>query len=331
MKTILELLNPVPFSPLVIIFAFALDLIAGDPERFPHPVRWMGRLAALAEGELRSRLPKTPAGERLGGALLWVIVVGLSYIITLALLYLAYQISPTLSLVMAIYFVWAGLSIKSLGDEAASVVRALEQGLNEARARLSRIVGRDTADLKKEGVLKAAVETVAENASDGVIAPLFFLALGGPPLMMAYKAVNTLDSMVGYKNDRYRHFGWFAARADDAANFIPARITGFLIVSASFILGYNWMKSASILKRDRKKHPSPNAGVPEAAMAGALGVQMGGPSSYGGVLTAKPLIGDMAIAYSPESVFSSIRIMRSAAVLMILGVFAVRTLFIYFL
>jgi len=251
--------------------------------------------------------------------------------LTLAVLYLAYEISPTLSLVIAVYFVWAGLSIKSLGDEAASVVRALEKGLPEARARLARIVGRDTANLKEEGVLKAAVETVAENASDGVVAPLFFLALGGPPLMMAYKAVNTLDSMVGYRNDRYRNFGWFPARADDAANFIPARITGGLIVSASFILGYNWVKSAYILKRDRKKHPSPNAGAPEAAMAGALGVQMGGPTCYGGVLSAKPVIGDMFAAYSPESVLSSIRIMRSAAALMILGVFMVRTLFIYFL
>jgi len=331
MKTILDLINPVPFSPLVIVFAFALDMIAGDPERFPHPVRWMGRLITFVEAQLRSRLPKTQAGERLGGALLWVTVVGSAYLLTLAALYLAYKVSPTLSLVIAVYFVWAGLSVKSLGDEAMAVVRALEKGLDEARACLSRIVGRDTADLKEEGVLKAAVETVAENASDGVIAPLFFLAIGGPPLMMAYKAVNTLDSMVGYKNGRYRHFGWFSARADDAANFIPARITGGLIVSASFILGYNWVKSAAILLRDRKKHPSPNAGVPEAAMAGALGVQMGGPSYYGGVLSAKPLIGDAAAGYSPSSVTSCIRIMRFAALLMVLGVFAVRTAFIYFL
>lgn len=331
MKAILEFINPVPFSPLVIVFALALDLIAGDPEKFPHPVRWMGRLAVSAEAQLRSRLPKTPAGEKLGGALLWVIVVGLSYSLTLASLYIAYRISPTLSLVIAIYFVWAGLSIRSLGDEAMSVVRALENGIDEARARLRRIVGRDTTGLNEEGVLKAAVETVAENASDGVVAPLFFLAIGGPALMMAYKAVNTLDSMVGYKNEKYRHFGWFSARADDAANFMPARITGGLIVSASFILGYNWMKSAYILSRDRKKHPSPNSGVPEAAMAGALGVQMGGPSYYGGVLSAKPLIGDMAAAYSPGAVASSIRIMRLAAVLMAVGVFMIRMLFIYFL
>ena len=331
MKTMLELVNIVPFSPLALLFAFLLDLIAGDPERFPHPVRWMGRLITAAEGRIRKAMPATERGERLGGVLLWVAVVGAVYGVTLGVLYLSYKLSPTLTLVISVYLVWTCLSVKSLGDEAMGVAGALGQGIEEGRERLKRIVGRDTSGLKEEEVLRATVETVAENSSDGVIAPLFFLALGGPALMMAYKAVNTLDSMVGYKNGSYAHFGWFSARADDAANFIPARLTGALIVSASFILGYNWMKSAAILLRDGRKHPSPNSGVPEAAMAGALGLQLGGAASYGGGVSAKPLIGDLLCRFDGAMVASSVKVMRTAAVLMAGAVFFARTAFVFFL
>lgn len=324
----LELLNLVPFSPLALVLAVAADLAFGDPEKVPHPVRWMGSLASALEAALRRALPAGAAWERLGGAVLWAAVVGVSYSATALALYLSYRASPTLAIAVAAYFVWAGLSIKGLGDEAMAVVKAAGAGLDEARRRLSRIVGRDTASLSEEDVMRAAVETVAENASDGVVAPLFFLALGGPALMMAYKAVNTLDSMVGYRSERYRSFGWFSARCDDAASFIPARLTGALIISASFVLGYNWKRSAAVMARDGRKHPSPNSGVPEAAMAGALGVRLGGGASYNGVFSEKPRIGDPLSRVGAAAVASSVRIMRAASFIMASLVFAFRALMI---
>lgn len=306
----------VPIAALAFITALILDLFIGDPERAPHPVRWMGRLAAVLEIVIRKALPKSPVWERLGGVLLWVAVVGGSYAAASLLLFYSSIYSTALSFMLSVFLIWSGLSIKSLGDEALAVVKALGQGLDEGRKRLGRIVGRDTGGLNEEEVLKAAVETVAENTSDGVIAPLFFLAIGGPPLMMAYKAVNTLDSMVGYRNERHGDFGWFSARMDDAANFIPARLSGALIVTASFILGYNWMKSGAILARDGRNHPSPNSGVPEAAMAGALGVKLGGGSFYGGVFSKKPCIGDPVRGFDSGAVSSSVKLMRGAGLIM---------------
>ncbi|MBZ0220293.1 MAG: adenosylcobinamide-phosphate synthase CbiB [Candidatus Methylomirabilis sp.] len=317
----------VPLSALAFLTALILDFVIGDPERAPHPVRWIGRLAAFLEAAIRKALPKSAGWEKLGGALLWIfVVVGIYASAALVLLFSSLY-STTFSFVLSVFFIWAGLSMKSLGDEALAVVRALGHGLEYGRRRLSRIVGRDTGNLKEEEVLKAAVETVAENTSDGVIAPLFFLALGGPALMMAYKAVNTLDSMVGYRNERYRHFGWFSARMDDAANFIPARASGALIVTASFILGYNCMKSAAILARDGRNHPSPNSGVPEAAMAGALGLRLGGGSFYGGVFSEKPWIGDPEKGFDPGTVISSVKIMRTAGLMMAGIVIAIMLLF----
>ncbi|MBE7414603.1 MAG: cobalamin biosynthesis protein CobD [Deltaproteobacteria bacterium] len=320
-------LDIVPLSAFAFLTALFLDLLIGDPERAPHPVRWIGRLAAFLEAPIRKALPKSAGWERLGGALLWVLVVGGAYAATALVLHYASLHSTALSFALSVFFIWAGLSMKTLGDEALAVARALGHGLDEGRRRLCRIVGRDTGNLKEEEVLKAAVETVAENASDGVIAPLFFLVLGGPALMMAYKAVNTLDSMVGYRNERYRHFGWFSARMDDAANFMPARLSGALIVTASFILGYNWMKSAAMLARDGRNHPSPNSGVPEAAMAGALGVRLGGGSFYGGVFSGKPWIGDPVNGLEAGTVLSSVRIMRAAGLVMAGTVIMIMLLF----
>jgi adenosylcobinamide-phosphate synthase len=309
-------LGPVPLSALALLAALVIDLMAGDPERAPHPVRWIGRLAAFLEPAIRKALPQGSGWERLGGVLLWIFVAGGTYAAAALAIHYSSLYSTALSFVLSVFLIWAGLSIKSLGDEALAVVGALGQGLDEGRKRLGRIVGRDTGNLKEEEVLKAAVETVAENTSDGVIAPLFFLLLGGPALMLAYKAVNTLDSMVGYRNDRYRDFGWFSARMDDAANFVPARLSGALIVTASFILGYNWMKSAAILARDGRNHTSPNSGVPEAAMAGALGVKLGGGSFYGGVFSEKPWIGDHERGFDTGTVTASVKMMRAAGLIM---------------
>lgn len=325
----LELLNPVPFSPAALVLGYILDLVLGDPERWPHPVRWIGSLISALEKHLR-KLPAAPGWERAGGVLLALLTVSIVYCAALALLYVSYGISPYLCFVVSTLLVWACLSARTLGDEAKGVLMAFGSGgLDEARKRLSRIVGRDTAGLEKKDVLRATVETVSENTSDGVVAPLFFLALGGPALMLAYKAVNTLDSMVGYKNPRYAFFGWFSARLDDAANYIPARLAGVLAVTASFVLGYNWKASAAVMLRDGGKHPSPNAGVIEAAFAGALGVRFGGPASYGGVVSQKPFIGDKGREFDESVVLSAIRLMSAVAFLMVLLTLAARVVLVF--
>lgn len=327
----LKLLNIVPFSPAGLLIGYILDFIIGDPEKLPHPVRWIGRLISALEGLLRK--PESTQGRaRAAGVVLALLTVSIVYAASLLVLYISYEISPYLCFIISALFVWTGLSIKSLADEAKGVLKALEfGGIEAARTRLSRIVGRDTKDLSEAEVLRATVETVAENTSDGVIAPLFYLAIGGPALMMAYKAINTLDSMVGYKNVKYKDFGWFSARLDDAANYIPARLSGFMAITASFILGYNWKGSARMMLRDGRKHPSPNSGVPEAAFAGALGLQLGGGSSYGGVLSVKPHIGEASRAFEPSSVTDSISLMRVSAFLMLVLALFARTAAIFVL
>lgn len=325
----LELLNLVPFSPAALVLGYILDLVAGDPERFPHPIRWIGRLIKSLEALLRKT---NPDRGRAAGVILAVLTVSIVYGTSLLALYISYEVSPYLCFVVSALFVWTGLSVKSLADEAKGVLKALDAGgIEAARIRLSRIVGRDTGGLSEGDVLRATVETVSENTSDGIIAPLFYLALGGPALMMAYKAVNTLDSMVGYKNAKYKDFGWFSARLDDAANYIPARLSGALAVSASFILGYNWRGSARIMLRDGRNHPSPNSGVSEAAFAGALGLQLGGSSSYGGVVSVKPSIGDALRPFEPASVMNAISLMRASAFHMLIIALAARTAAIFVL
>ena len=316
MRWFLELLNLVPFSPAALVFGYLLDFALGDPERLPHPIRWTGRLISTLEKQLR-KLPATPRWEKAAGVLLVLLTVSIVYGAALLVLCISYEISQYLCFAVSTLLVWTGLSARSLGDEAKGVLKAFDNGgIEAARKRLSRIVGRDTASLDSKDVLRATTETVSENTSDGVVAPLFFLAIGGPALMMAYKAVNTLDSMVGYKNARYVSFGWFAARLDDVANYIPARIAGALAVSASFILGYNWLSSMRIMLRDGRKHPSPNAGVIEAAFAGSLGVRFGGPSSYFGAESVKPFIGDEARQFEPSIVLSAVRLMGTITFLM---------------
>lgn len=320
----LKFINAIPFPPLALILAYFLDLILGDPERFPHPVRWIGRVVSASEGLLRRRFSSPPA-LRKAGAVMAVAVAGGVWLLSYVILYYSYIYSFPVFFFLSVWMVWTSLSIKSLKAEAHAVLHALKSdGLEAARKRLSRIVGRDTDSLTEEGVLKATVETVAENTGDGIVAPLFYLAVGGPPLMMAYKAVNTLDSMVGYKDERYIDFGWFSARLDDAANYIPARLSGALIAASAFILGYNWSGSFRTMLRDGRKHPSPNSGVPEAAMAGALGVALGGPSAYGGVKSDKPVIGTAARALDSERVNEAVRLMWTSSAVMAFVAFLAR-------
>ncbi len=304
--------------PLILASAYVLDLAIGDPVRLPHPIRWIGSLIAFMERPLLrpkgSRLKK-----RLYGALTVVAVVGIVFASSRALLELSNAASRHVFFVVSVVMTWASISVKSLGSEATGVALALEgAGIEKARLRLKRIVGRDTDSLSGADVLRAASESVAENTSDGIVAPVFYFLLGGPALMLAYKAVNTLDSMLGYKNEKYIDFGAFAARLDDIANYVPARLTAIIMVAASFILGYDWRASLRVIRRDSGNHPSPNSGLAEAAAAGALGVRFGGAMSYGGLSCQKPFIGDGAAQPTGKTVEASVRLMRLSALIAVI-------------
>jgi len=218
--------------------------------------------------------------------------VGLVYSGTFFTIRLAEHINKWIGFAVSTFFIFTALSTRTLGKEARSIYQSLKAGnIKEARKKLSLIVGRDTENLDKDEIVRATVETVAENSVDGIISPLFYAALGGAPLALAYKAVNTLDSMVGYKNEKYIYFGWFSAKLDDAANYIPARLSILLILLASFILRKRTSKALHTILRDGKKSPSPNAGIPEAGFAGALGIQLGGINYYQGKKVSKPILG----------------------------------------
>jgi adenosylcobinamide-phosphate synthase len=294
---------------LALPLGFVLDQVLGDPPSWPHPVRWLGRVIQGLEPVLRRLLP-----ERLGGVLLLLLTAGTAGGVAWGLLEVAGFWSPWARLAAATVLVYYGLAARSLARETQAVLRPCEKGdWPEARRRLSRIVGRDTHDLLPEEIYRACVETVAENTTDGVVAPLFYAALFGPAGMWAYKAVNTLDSMVGYRTERYRRFGWASARADDVANFLPARLTWLLLALAAVLTGQDGRRALRVGWRDGRKHPSPNSAWAEAAMAGALGVQLGGPSTYGGVASEKPRLGDPGRPLTDGSVRRAVRIMLVTA------------------
>ena len=281
------------FHILALILGFLLDLAFGDPRWLYHPIRLIGNLIAWAEKPFRAVFPKSEKGELTAGVFFAVFVVAVSTAVPALVLFLAEKISIWLAFALEVFWSFQILAAKSLKTESMRVYEALKEGeLEKARKAVSMIVGRDTERLTEEGIAKAAVETVAENSSDGVVAPLIFLAVGGPVLGFFYKSVNTLDSMVGYKNDRYLYFGRFSAKLDDVLNFIPARISGLLLVTASPLAGLDVKGAWRIFKRDRKNHASPNSAQTEAAAAGALGVQLAGDAWYFGKLYKKPTIGD---------------------------------------
>ncbi|NQU95013.1 MAG: cobalamin biosynthesis protein CobD [Candidatus Omnitrophica bacterium] len=294
-----------------------MDLIFGDPEWFPHPVRGIGKLINFFERRLRPKGDKWK--ERLKGVLLFFAVVGIVVTIAHYFLWFFKQMNPVLGNLAFVYLGYTCLSIKDMRVKAEAVLAKLKTGATgEARRELSKIVGRDTENLNEEKIIKATVESIAEGASDGVIAPLFYLILGGPVLALSYKAINTLDSMVGYKNSKYIHFGWFSAKMDDIMNYIPARITAFLITVSSCVLGKGFKNAFKTMLRDGRKHPSPNSGMPEAAMAGALGIRLGGTSSYQGKISKKPYLGEEKRPTKPFCINEALTISFAASAFMLM-------------
>ncbi len=295
---------------------FLLDLLLGDPEGFPHPVILMGKAITHLEKQLRRTFPDTSQGKRRAGLVLAVVLPLATLGITWCVLFLAGLIHPALRFVIELLWCWQALAMCCLRKESENVHRCLTTGtLKQARTAVARIVGRDTEVLDAAGVIKAAVETVAENFSDGEIAPLFWMMIGGAPLALCYKAVNTMDSMVGYKNDKYLDFGRAAAKLDDAANWIPARLAALLLIITAPVMNFNGEDAWRIWLRDRRKHASPNSAQTEAAMAGALGVQLAGPASYFGKVLQKPYLGDPIRPIEPEDITRANRLMYAAGFL----------------
>ena len=293
-----------------------LDALWGDPLSRAHPVVWIGKLIAALEQLVRRVFPDTPAGQKLGGGGLWLMVVLVSTALPAGILWLCRMVSPWLALVVESVMCWQVLALKCLCQEATRVERALtEEPLEGAQRAVARIVGRETHRLDAAGVTRAAVETVAENVSDGVIAPLIFLVLGGAPLGFCYKAINTMDSMLGYVDPPYRDIGLVPARMDDLANWIPSRFSALMMLAAGAMLGMDFRRGWKIFRRDRFCHASPNSAQTESACAGLLGVQLGGSAWYHGVRHEKPVIGDALRAIEPGDISRTCCLAKAASLL----------------
>lgn len=303
--------------------AVILDWIIGDPSWFPHPVIYIGKLISFLDKKGR-KFCKTNSSIKAFGGFIVIIVAAVSFIIPFIILKATISI-PWLYTILNVLIVWTTLAAKCLGAEAKKVYYALkDKNLEDARVKLSYIVGRDTNELSDKEIIRADVETVAENTADGVIAPLMYAMIGGAPLAMMYKGINTMDSMLGYMNEKYRYIGFFPAKVDDVFNFIPARITGLLISMVSFVVKGSMIASFKIMIRDRKNHKSPNCAYPEGAAAGAMRVQLGGTNIYFGEVVYKPTIGDKIKELSFEHIDESIKLMYAAeALMMILYIAAV--------
>ena len=298
------------------LLGFLLDCLLGDPRSIPHPVVCMGKLISWLEKAFRALFPKTRLGENLAGGCIWLVTVAVSFLIPWGLLKLAGMVSSWLRLLLQAIFCWQVLAAKSLRQESMKVYEALKTGtIEDARYAVSMIVGRDTQALDADAVTRAAVETVAENCSDGVIAPMLYFALGGGPLAFAYKAVNTMDSMLGYVEPPYQNVGLVPARMDDVCNYLPARISGIMMLLAGGLLGLNFRNGWKIFLRDRYNHASPNSAQTESVCAGLLGLRLAGDAWYHGVLHKKKYIGDALRPITPEDIPLSDRLMYATAVL----------------
>ncbi|EQF22844.1 cobalamin biosynthesis protein CobD [Clostridioides difficile CD160] len=302
---------------LSIYIGYVTDLIVGDPYSFPHPVRFIGKLINFTQGIIR-KVSKSDKQLKFGGFILWFITVGITYLITYAIVKL-FSFNVFLSVVVNSFLIYTTLATKCLKDEALKIYNVLKTGdIEKSRTQLSYIVGRDTTNLSESEIIRATVETVAENTVDGIIAPMFYAFIGGAPLAMAYKAINTLDSTVGYKNEKYKDIGFASAKIDDIANYIPARISVILMTIGSFFLRYNYRNCFKISIRDRKNHKSPNCAFSEGAVSGALGIQLGGTNFYFGEKVYKPTIGDKLREIDKEDIIKTNKIMYASSFVSIL-------------
>ena len=299
-----------------IIGGFILDLIFGDPHWLPHPICLIGNLIGFLERNLRPKLAPNKTALLVGGALMVIIVLVISFVVPMAILLAAAMVSPWLAFALETIMCYQIFATKCLRDESMKVYDALhKQDLADARVKLSWIVGRDTQNLDEEEITKGAVETVAENTADGIIAPMLYMFLGGVPLAFLYKGINTMDSMVGYKNDKFLYFGRCAAKLDDLANLIPARITGLVMIVAAFLLGLDGKNAWKVFWRDRYNHLSPNSAMTESVTAGALNIQLGGDHFYFGKLVHKDTIGDDIRPVCPEDIVKTNNLLYVTAVL----------------
>ena len=304
------------YSLLALVLGFGIDLIVGDPHSIPHPVVFIGKLISAMEKLARKIFPKTVKGENFAGGVLWLVVVAVSTAVPALLLWLCYGISVWLGVAIESIMCWQILATKSLKDESMKVHAALETGdIAKSRYAVSMIVGRDTAELDDAAVTRAAVETVAENTSDGIVAPLIFLAIGGAPLGFFYKAVNTMDSMLGYVEEPYKNIGLVPAKMDDVMNFVPARLSALIMLVAGWFLKLDVKNGWKIFKRDRFNHASPNSAQTESVCAGLLGLRLAGDAYYHGVLHKKKYIGDALREIEHADIPRSCRLLYVTALL----------------
>lgn len=294
-----------------IIIAYILDRLIGDPKAIPHPVVLIGNCISKLEKIIRKSGYKN---LKMAGLLFPLLIVGGSYLIVSLLSELSKLVHPFLFLFIQIILISTTIATKGLADAALGIYHLLvKKDLEKARFALSMIVGRDTENLDEAEITRGTVETVAENIVDAIISPLFFALIGGAPLAMAYRATNTLDSMIGYKNEKYKDLGWASARLDDILNFIPARITGLLLIVASWLLRLDAKKAFTIIIRDAKLHPSPNSGIPESAVAGALQIQLGGTNYYKGIPSHRAVMGDSYRILQADDILKTVKMMKASA------------------
>lgn len=307
-----------------VMLGFALDALLGDPKWFPHPVCAVGKLISFMEKLLRRLFPPRKGAMIFAGAVLWIVVCGVSFTVPFLVLRFLSRINFWLGFAANSILCWLIFARKSLSEAGQHVYRAVKESVEEGRKAVAWYVGRDTAELTEEGVIKAAVETIAENLTDGVVSPLIYMLIGGAPLGMLYKAVNTLDSMVGYHNEKYEYLGKFSAKMDDIFNFIPARLSALCIIAGAGMLRLDNRSALRIYRRDRNLHKSPNAGQTESACAGALHIQLGGDASYFGKTVRKAAFGDPLRRVNRTDILATIDLMNAASVLALALCCAVR-------
>lgn len=310
-------------SPEIFLLAVVFDLIIGDPRWLIHPAQIIGALISYLEKQLR-RISSTPKGELWSGGILVVIVVAVVYGVILAILWLSFKVNYWVGVVIAAWLLSTTFAIKGLAQAGLEILEVMQSGdLPLARKKLSYIVGRDTENLPPAEIVRGTVETIAENIVDGITSPLFYAVLGGVPMAMVYRAINTMDSMLGYKNERYLYFGRAAARLDDLANYVPARITALLLLVASMLCKLDWRRGYHHLRKDAKKHPSPNSGFAEATVAGALGVALGGLNYYNGVPQYRAVMGEATCSLEPKHILLTVKLLYcTSALAVIIGLFS---------